>query len=72
MSGERKRLQLLQAKTQEIVDGLPSWDGESPAVLVTVIDPVTRQRLGHWHVPAAPAPQPRARVRHLHAVREVS
>lgn len=69
---ERERLHLLQAAAQEIVDGLPSWDGESPAVLVAVIDPVTRMRLGHWHVPAVETLQPRARVRHLHAVREVS
>jgi hypothetical protein len=64
VSGERERLQLLQAKAAEIVDGLPSWDGESPAVLVTVIDPVTRMRLGHWYVPAAaPEPQPQSRPR---------
>jgi molybdopterin-guanine dinucleotide biosynthesis protein A len=69
---ERERLELLQTKTQEIVAGLPAWDGESPAVLVSFTDPVTRQRLGHWFTPATPAPQPQARVRHLHAVREVS
>ncbi|MGV9352319.1 hypothetical protein [Streptomyces misionensis] len=72
MSAERERLQLLQATAQEIVAGLPSWDGESPAVLVSVIDPVTRQRLGHWFVPATAEPQPKPGSRHLHAVREVS
>lgn len=67
---ERERLELLQAKTQEIVADLPAWDGESPAVLVTVIDPVTRQRLGHWFVPAATAPQPKPErgPRRLHLV----
>ncbi|MEU3826479.1 hypothetical protein AB0F36_14340 [Streptomyces sp. NPDC029080] len=75
MSGERERLRLLQATAQEIVAGLPSWDGESPSVLVTVVDPVTRQRLGHWMVPATaatPQPQPRPGSRHLRAVRDVS
>lgn len=58
---ERERQELLRARAAEIVDGLPAWDGESPAVLVTVTDPVTRQRLGYWFTPAAPAasrPQP--------------
>ncbi|GAA3121953.1 hypothetical protein [Streptomyces echinatus] len=75
MSGERERLQLLQATAQEIVAGLPAWDGESPSVLVTVIDPVTRQRLGHWFVPAtaaAPRPRPEPGVRRLRAVRDAS
>lgn len=74
MTGERERLQLLQAKAQEIVAGLPAWDGEAPAVLVTVVDPVTRQRLGHWFVPAAAAPQPQPRPgsRHLRLVGEAS
>lgn len=74
MTGERERLQLLQATAQEIVAGLPAWDGESPAVLVTVIDPVTRQRLGHWFVPAtaAPQPQPQPGSRHLRAVPDAS
>ncbi|MFD5566624.1 hypothetical protein [Streptomyces cadmiisoli] len=67
MSGERERLQLLRAKAEEIVAGLPAWDGESPAVLVTVVDPVTRLRLGHWFVPAfealAPVPAGRTRLR---------
>lgn len=72
MTGERNRLQLLRETAEEIVAGLPSWDGESPAVLVTVVDPVTRLRLGHWFVPATAAPKPLARVRHLRAVREVS
>ncbi|MEU0200895.1 MULTISPECIES: hypothetical protein [unclassified Streptomyces] len=72
---ERERQQLLRAKAEEIVAALPAWDGESPAVLVTVVDPVTRQRLGHWFTPAtvsAPQPQPRpkpsARARHLRLV----
>ncbi|GGV91665.1 hypothetical protein [Streptomyces massasporeus] len=68
MSAERDRLQLLGAKAEEIVAGLPAWDGESPAVLVTVVDPVTRLRLGHRFVPAAAAPG----ARHLHVVREAS
>lgn len=74
MSAERERLQLLQAKAQEIVAGLPAWDGESPAVLVTVVDPVTRQRLGHWFTPAdaKPQPQPEPGARRLHVVRNAS
>jgi hypothetical protein len=68
---ERERLQLLRATAEEIVAGLPAWDGVSDAVLVTFTDPVTRQRLGHWFTPAA-APQPQPKPRHLHAVREVS
>lgn len=69
---ERERQELLRAKAEEIVAALPAWDGESPAVLVTVSDPVTRRRLGHWFTPATAAPKPEARVRHLHAVRDVS
>ncbi|MFF4489449.1 hypothetical protein ACFY0F_23620 [Streptomyces sp. NPDC001544] len=72
MSGERERLRLLQATAQEIVAGLPAWDGESPSVLVTFTDPVTRQRLGHWFVPATAEPQPRPGARHLRAVRDAS
>ncbi|MFE0470526.1 hypothetical protein ACFW2V_02770 [Streptomyces sp. NPDC058947] len=67
---ERERQELLRAKAEEIVQGLPAWDGESPAVLVTVSDPVTQRRLGHWFTPATAAPQPEARVRHLRAVPE--
>lgn len=63
MSAELERLELLQAKTQELVADLPAWDGESPAVLVTFTDPVTRQRLGHWFVPATTVPQPRSQSR---------
>lgn len=74
---ERERQELLRARAAEIVDGLPAWDGESPAVLVTVIDPVTRQRLGHWFTPATPAasrPQPETvpGVRRLRLVGEAS
>jgi hypothetical protein len=69
---ERERLELLQTAMQRIVDELPAWDGESPAVLVSFTDPVTQRRMGHWFTPATAAPQPQARVRHLHAVREVS
>jgi hypothetical protein len=54
---ERERLALLQSAAQEIVAKLPAWDGESPAVLVTVVDPVTQRRLGHWFTPATAAPQ---------------
>ena len=74
MSGERERLQLLQAKAQEIVAGLPAWDGESPSVLLLVIDPITRQRLGHWRTPAdaKPQPQPEPGARHLSLVRDAS
>jgi hypothetical protein len=75
VSGERERLQQLQATAAQIVDGLPSWDGEAPAVLVYVVDPVTRQRLGHWFVPATAVPQagprPQSR-RHLRLVGEAS
>ncbi|MFF1544102.1 hypothetical protein [Streptomyces sp. NPDC058291] len=60
---ERERLQLLQAATQEMVADLPAWDGESPAVLVTYTDPVTRLRLGHRFVPATAAPQPKPQTR---------
>ncbi|MEU4154778.1 hypothetical protein [Streptomyces antimycoticus] len=69
---ERERLQQLQATAQEIVAGLPAWDGESPAVLVTILDPVTRQRLGHWHVPATAKPQPQPGPCRLRVVRDAS
>ena len=75
MTGERERLQMLQAAAAAIVDGLPSWDGEAPAVLVYVVDPVTRQRLGHWFVPATaarPQPRPQAGSRYLRLVGEAS
>lgn len=75
MSGERERLQQLQATAARIVDGLPAWDGEAPAVLVYVVDPVTRQRLGHWFVPAKvarPKPRPQTGARHLRLVGEAS
>jgi hypothetical protein len=63
---------MLRAKAEEIVAGLPAWDGESPAVLVTVVDPVTRRRLGHWFTPATAAPQqPGSRPR-LRLVRDAS
>lgn len=68
---ERERQELLRAKAEQIVQGLPAWDGESPAVLVTVSDPVTQRRLGHWFTPAAAA-ESKAAVRHLRAVRDVS
>ncbi|MGW1134880.1 hypothetical protein [Streptomyces griseoluteus] len=74
VTAERERLQQLQAAAQEIVAGLPAWDGESPAVLVTIVDPVTRQRLGHWFTPATTAPQPQHQPggRHLRVVRDAS
>ncbi|MGW1135618.1 hypothetical protein [Streptomyces griseoluteus] len=74
VTAERERLLQLQATAQGIVEGLPSWDGESPAVLVTIVDPVTRQRLGHWFTPAtaAPQPQPEPGGRHLRVVRDAS
>jgi hypothetical protein len=74
VSGERERLQQLQATAQEIVAGLPAWDGESPAVLVVFLDPKTQRRLGHWTVPAAAAPQPQPgpRRRRLRLVRDAS
>jgi hypothetical protein len=76
VSAERERLQLLQATTQEIIDRLPAWDGESPSVLVVVLDPVTRQRLGHWRTPATaaaqPQPQRQPRGRRLYAVPDAS
>ena len=68
---ERERQALLRATAEAIVADLPAWDGLSPAVLVTVTDPVTQRRLGYWFTPAA-APQPLPRPRHLHAVREGS
>ncbi|MEV5347164.1 hypothetical protein [Streptomyces achromogenes] len=71
---ERERLQQLQAAAQEIVAGLPAWDGESPSVLVTIVDPVTQRRLGYWRVPATavPQPQPEPGSRRLRVVREAS
>ncbi|MGW2169014.1 hypothetical protein ACWC1C_00615 [Streptomyces sp. NPDC001705] len=70
LNSERERQQLLRAKAEEIVADLPAWDGKSPAVLVTVTDPVTQRRLGHWFVPAEGASRPQPRVRHLRAVGE--
>jgi hypothetical protein len=72
VSAERERLELLRAKTEEIVADLPAWDNESPAVLVTFTDPVTRMRLGHWFVPATKAPQTQPGPRHLRLVGEAS
>ncbi|MDQ0809858.1 hypothetical protein QFZ63_001572 [Streptomyces sp. B3I7] len=74
---ERERQELLQATAAGIVDGLPAWDGESPAVLVTFTDPVTRRRLCHWFTPATPAaskPQPETVPgrKHLRLVGEAS
>lgn len=63
MSAERERLQVLRAKAEEIEAGLPAWDGESPAVLVSVTDPVTQMRLTHRFVPAVAAPSARPRLR---------
>lgn len=67
----RERQQLLRAKAEEIVAGLPAWDGHSPSVWVVVIDPETQKRLAQWRVPAA-ASRPEARVRHLRAVPDAS
>lgn len=72
MTGERERRELLRAKTEEIVAGLPAWDGEAPAVLVTFTDPVTRERLGHWFVPATPVRRPQPVSRRLRLVGEAS
>lgn len=60
VSADRERYRLLRETADRILADLPAWDGESPAVLVTVIDPETRQRLGHWFTPAVeqPAAQP--------------
>lgn len=74
---ERERQELLQATAAEIVDGLPAWDGESPAVLVIFTDPVTRRRLCHWFTPAVPAapesqPETVPGVRRLRLVGEAS
>jgi hypothetical protein len=69
VTGERGRLELLRAKAEEILSALPVWDGESPTVLVTVVDPVTHNRIDHRFVPAVAAPQSR---RHLHAVPDAS
>ena len=67
-AAERERLVLLQAKADEITAALPAWDGESPAVLVNVVDPVTRQLLGHRFVPVVASPGGRS----LRLVREAS
>lgn len=68
VTGERERLEPLQAKADEILAGLPGWDGESPYVELVAIDPVTRTRLGHRFVPVATG-RP---VRSLRLVREAS
>ncbi|MHC3450804.1 hypothetical protein [Streptomyces prasinus] len=65
MTGERERLEPLQAKADEVLASWPGWDGESPYLELVAIDPVTRTRLGHRFVPVAAG-------RHLHAVREAS
>ncbi|MFD5910261.1 hypothetical protein ACFWHL_16240 [Streptomyces massasporeus] len=70
MSAERERQSLLRATADGIVASLPAWDGESPSVWVVVIDPETRTRLTQRRTSATAAPQPKACVRHLHAVRE--
>ncbi|MFJ7111776.1 hypothetical protein ACIQW4_01180 [Streptomyces albogriseolus] len=49
---ERERLELLKATADEIAASLPVWDGEMPAVLVNIVDPVTLQLLGHRFVTA--------------------
>ncbi|MCI3155517.1 hypothetical protein ELQ39_27990 [Streptomyces sp. GB4-14] len=56
MSAERERLELLKATADEIAASLPVWDGEMPAVLVNIVDPVTRQLLDHRFVSAAALP----------------
>ncbi|MGW6222239.1 hypothetical protein ACWF8U_20415 [Streptomyces olivaceus] len=50
---ERERHRLLREAADRILAPLPAWDGESPAVLVTAVDPVTRNRLNHKFVPAS-------------------
>jgi hypothetical protein len=67
---ERERQALLRAKAEEIVEALPAWDGESPSVWVVVVDPDTMRPFARWRTPATAAPK--ARVRHLHAVRDAS
>jgi NAD(P)H-dependent FMN reductase len=68
MAAERERLELLQAKADEIAASLPVWDGEMPAVLVNIVDPVTRQLLGHRFVTASIQPG----RKHLRLVGEAS
>ncbi|MFE7906465.1 hypothetical protein [Streptomyces albogriseolus] len=68
MAAERERLELLQATADEIAASLPVWDGEMPAVLVNIVDPVTRQLLGHQFVSASILPS----RRHLRLVEEAS
>ncbi|MET9445029.1 hypothetical protein [Streptomyces sp. NPDC006610] len=65
MTGERERLEPLQAKADEVLAGWPGWDGESPYLELVAIDPVTRTRLGHRFVPVAAG-------RRLRLVREAS
>ncbi|MEU1043927.1 hypothetical protein ABZ400_02070 [Streptomyces sp. NPDC005897] len=78
MSAERERWELMRATTERIVAGLPAWDGESPAVLVSFTDPKTQTRIGHWFVPATAVPQPQVkpqpsgRTRRLHVVPDAS
>ncbi|WP_442803635.1 hypothetical protein OG411_29895 [Streptomyces pseudogriseolus] len=68
MSAEQERLELLKATADEIAASLPVWDGEMPAVLVNIVDPVTRQLLGHRFVTAAVLPG----RKHLRLVEEAS
>jgi NAD(P)H-dependent FMN reductase len=68
MSAERERLELLKATADEIAASLPVWDGEMPAVLVNIVDPVTRQLLGHRFVTATV----QSGRKHLRLVREAS
>ncbi|MFK4801689.1 hypothetical protein ACI3K5_23780 [Streptomyces sp. MPA0124] len=63
MNAERERLRLLREKAEQIEAGLPAWDGESPAVLVSFTDPVTQMRLTQCFVPVAAAPLARPRLR---------
>ncbi|MEG8275746.1 hypothetical protein [Streptomyces sp. AHA2] len=70
---ERERQELQRATAQKIVDALPAWDGQSPSVWVLIVDPDTMRPYTRWRTSATAvsAPKP-ARVRHLHAVRDVS
>ncbi|WP_435595889.1 hypothetical protein [Streptomyces albogriseolus] len=68
MAAERERLELLQATADEIAASLPVWDGEMPAVLVNIVDPETRQLLGHQFVSADRLPG----RKHLRLVGEAS
>ncbi|MEV5189275.1 hypothetical protein [Streptomyces werraensis] len=65
---ERERLVLLKATADEIAASLPVWDGEMPAVLVNIVDPVTRQLLDHRFVTAVRLPG----RKHLRLVEEAS